>query len=110
MDDFFLWFIFYLFLEIYLWGDFGHLYIFFLAGIYDSFASFCLISFGFESFILVFIGASMFCSFIHAVFFFFPKICFLTAKFFVECFSAVLDLAFCDGSQRLVDRFFSDWL
>ena len=86
-------------------GDFGHLYIF-LAGIYDSFVFFCLISLGFESFILVFIGASMFCSFIHAVFFFFPKICFLTAKFFVECFSAVLDLAFCDGSQRLVDRFF----
>ena len=85
MDDFFLWFIFYLFLEIYLWGDFGHLYIF-LAGIYDSFASFCLISFGFDSFILVFIGASMFGSFIHAGFFSFPKICFLTAKFFVECF------------------------
>ena len=87
-------------------GRFRSFVYFFLAGIYDSFASFCLISFGFESFILVFIGASMFCSFIHAVFFFFPKICFLTAKFFVECFSAVLDLAFCDGSQRLVDRFF----
>ena len=81
MDDFFLWFIFYLFLEIYLWGDFGHLYIF-LAGIYDSFASFCLISLGFESFILVFIGASMFCPFIHAVFFSFPKICFCRRNFF----------------------------
>ena len=76
-----------------------------MAGIYDSFASFCLISFGFESFILVFIGASMFLFVYSCGFFFFPKICFLTAKFFVECLSAVLDLAFCNGSQRLVDRF-----
>ena len=68
--------LFFIFFWKYICGAISVICIFFLAGIYDSFVFFCLISLGFESFILVFIGASMFCSFIHAVFFSFPKICF----------------------------------
>ena len=58
---------------------------------------FCLFSLVFESFILGFIGASMFCPFIHAVFFSFPKICF-DEIFSLSVFCG-FDSAFRDGSR-----------